>query len=381
MENQKHHLELADILANEANEYLQADSLCPVQAKAYDDIVNCRTAKIGGHRRVCDKCGHTAQAYNSCRNRHCPKCQYVKKEQWVDKLTANLPPVKHFHLVFTIPHCLNNLFYLNQKAAYDLLFKAAGKTLGQCGKNTGYLGAKTGGIGILHTWGQTLVYHPHVHMIVPAGGFSEDGREWIRSSNRYFLPVRVLSRVFRGILCGMIEKQVGNDNIKLPDGTLTFKDIKEACYKHNWVVYSEKPFKSPENLIGYLGNYTHRVAISNERLIKFENKKVSFGYKDYKCGGIRKTMTLDSHEFIRRFLQHVLPSGFSKIRYFGFLSLRNIKEYVAQCINQINKDAFLPVLEGLTAQEVVRVKTGKDFYSCPECKVGRMVCLPLAEPG
>lgn len=381
MENKRHHPELADILANESGGFLRSNSLCPVQVKAYNDIINCRTAKLGGHRQVCDKCGHTAQAYNSCRNRHCPKCQYVKKEQWVDKLTANLPPVKHFHLVFTIPHCLNKLFYLNQRTAYGLLFKAAGKALEQCGKNTRYLGAKTGGVGILHTWGQTLVYHPHIHMIVPAGGFSEDGSEWIRSPNRFFLPVKALGRVFRGILCSMIEKHVCSGDMKLPDDNILYKDIKKACYRHDWVVYSEKPFKSPENLIGYLGNYTHRVAISNERLIKCEEGKVSFGYKDHKTGGIGKTMTLNGDEFVRRFLQHVLPSGFIKIRYFGFLSLSNIREYVDRCINRVNKDTFLPVLEGLTAYEVVRIKTGRDFNSCPACKAGRMVRTPLKDTG
>lgn len=373
MENKKQRLELADIFANQSTSYLENNQLCEVQQKAYQAIMNCRTNKLGGHLRACDSCKATQQAYNSCRNRHCPKCQFVKKAQWVDKLSGNLPPVKYFHLVFTIPESLNKLFYINQRAAYSILFKAAGKTITQCGKNNTYLGANTGAIGMLHTWGQTLVYHPHVHMIVPAGGLSEDSTEWIPSHEKFFLPVKILSAVFRGILIGLLQKAFEKGKIKLPNDITDFDQIKTLCYKKKWVVYSEKPFTSPENLINYLGNYTHRVAISNHRLIKHEDGKVSFYYKDYKNAGVRKVMTLDENEFIRRFMQHILPSGFSKIRYYGFLSLRLLQQNIEQCVNLIDKATFLPELVGLKGYEVYRHITKKDPLKCTKCNKGIMM--------
>jgi hypothetical protein len=381
MENNRQGIELADIFRAHANEFLQSGELCPVQLKAFQAITQCRTAALGGHLQKCNKCDYTQQGYNSCRNRHCPKCQFVKKAQWVDKLTGNLPPVKHFHLVFTIPQCLHKLFYINQKVAYGLLFKAAGGALLQCAKNTQYLGAKPGGVGILHTWGQTLTYHPHIHMMVPAGGLSEDGSEWISSSKGFFLPVKALSRVFRGMLCKLIENAVATNKVALPDDQSEFNVIKKACYKTNWVVYCQKPFSCPDNLIGYLGNYTHRVAISNQRIVQHENGKVRFSYKDYRIGGISKVITLEAHEFIRRFLQHILPCGFSKIRYFGFMSLRHIKEQVGRCISLLDKDVFLPRLEGLCAYEVFKSITGIDPLCCPKCKDGKMILSPVCESG
>lgn len=381
MENNRQCIELADIFREHAKGFLQAGKLCPVQLKAFQAIIQCRTAALGGHLQKCDKCGHTAQAYNSCRNRNCPKCQFVKKAQWVDRLAGNLPPTKHFHLVFTIPECLHKLFYINQRTAYGLLFKAAGSALLQCAKNTKYLGAKPGAVGVLHTWGQTLAYHPHVHMIVPAGGLSEDGREWISSSKRFFLPVKVLSSVFRGVLCRLIRNAVDDNKVTLPDSQPDFNTIKEACYKKSWVVYCEKPFSCPDNLVGYLGNYTHRVAISNQRIIKYENGQVSFYYKDYRAAGTGKVMVLQAPEFIRRFLQHILPSGFSKIRYFGFMSLRNIKGQVAQCTALLDQDVFLPLLEGLSGYEVFRNITGIGPFCCPKCKIGKMTMTVISESG
>lgn len=373
MENKKQRLELADIFASQSASYLKENQLCEVQKKAYQAIVDCRTQRLGGHVSECTGCKTTKQAYNSCRNRHCPKCQFVKKAQWVDKLSGNLPPVKYFHLVFTIPESLNKLFYINQREAYAILFKAAGKTISQCGKNTKYLGANTGAIGMLHTWGQTLVYHPHIHMIVPAGGLSEDSTEWIPSHEKFFLPVKILSAVFRGIFVDLLQKSYQNGKIKLPHNTADFDQVKNICYQKKWVVYSEKPFASPENLINYLGNYTHRVAISNYRLIKHEHGKVSFYYKDYKNGGTRKVMTLDEDEFIRRFMQHILPSGFSKIRYYGFLSLRLLQHNIEQCISLLDKATFLPELVGLNGYEVYRHLTRKDPLKCVKCNNGRMI--------
>jgi len=381
MDNQRQRIELADIFSSHAETFRQHHRLCPEQQKAFDAIIGCRTALLGGHIDRCDSCGYIRPSYNSCRNRNCPKCQFVKKVQWVDKLAANLPPVKHFHVVFTIPRCLHQLFYLNQQKAYGLLFKAAGKALMQCALNPDLLGVQAGAVAILHTWGQTLVYHPHLHMIVPAGGLSEDQMEWISSGRKFFLPVKALSQVFRGILCRLIDENIANSEICLPDATPDFKTLKTQCYRKNWVVYCEKPFNTPDSLIQYLGNYTHRVAISNNRLQQYENGKVSFSYKDYKAAGERRSITLDADEFIRRFMQHVLPCGFYKIRYFGFMAMCNMKEKLAKCFKLIDKAAFLPVLEGLTALEIWRSITGIDPLLCPKCKAAAMKSLPIAAAG
>jgi hypothetical protein len=276
-------------------------------------------------------------------------------------------------VVFTIPNCLHRLFYINQDKAYSLLFKAAGKALIQCAANPQFLGAQVGAVAILHTWGQTLVYHPHIHMIVPAGGLSEDQMEWVPAAKKFFLPVKVLSNVFRGILCRLLEQAVVDGSVKLPDGLIDFKSVKAQCYQKKWVVYCAKPFSDSDRLIQYLGNYTHRVAISNNRIMSYQDGKVCFCFKDYKAAGISKRITLDANEFISRFMQHVLPCGFYKIRYFGFMAMRNMQSKLAQCFDLIEKAAFLPVLEGITALEVWRNITGGDPLCCPKCKTGKMM--------
>jgi hypothetical protein len=291
----------------------------------------------------------------------------------VDKLAANLPPVKHFHIVFTIPQCLHKLFFLNQGKTYNLLFRAAGQALMKCAADPKLMGVQAGAVCVLHTWGQTLVYHPHIHMIVPAGGLSEDQMEWIPSHKKFFLPVKILSNVFRGLLCQILEQAVTAGDINLPDGTPDFGLLKDQCYLKNWVVYCQKPFAGPQNIIQYLGNYTHRVAISNQRIQSFENGKVTFGYKDYKSGAKQKSITLEADEFIRRFLQHILPCGFYKIRYFGILAICNIKSKLTQSIRLIGKAVYFPVLEGLTAVEVWSTVSGHDLLSCPKCKIGKLV--------
>ena len=373
MENKKQPIELSDIFSVSGDNFLKTHNLCADQLKAFHDIQNCRTSALGGHMDRCDSCGYTKQSYNSCRNRHCPKCQYIKKLQWVDKLAANLPPVKHFHVVFTIPDCLNAIFYLNQGKTYSLLFKAAGQALMQCAANPKLIGAQAGAVGVLHTWGQTLVYHPHIHMIVPAGGLSQDQMEWIPSPKKFFLPVKLLSSVFRGILYRLIEMAAVKGEIKLPDNTSDIETLKRLCYHKNWVVYCQKPFAGPEGIIRYLGNYTHRVAISNHRIEAFENDKVSFNYKDYKTEGMKKSIVLDVDEFIRRFLQHVLPSGFYKIRYFGILALCNMKSKLEICFSLIENNSYFSVLEGLNSFEILHIISGKDPMCCPKCQKGKMI--------
>jgi hypothetical protein len=379
MENKRQHIEIGDIFRSRAREFLQNHTLSPEQMKAFNAIELCRTAELGGHKDRCDSCGYIRPSYNSCHNRHCPKCQFVKKAQWVDRVAASLPPVKCFHVVFTIPDCLHKLFYINQRIAYDLLFKAAGKALLQCAANPLYLGAQAGAVSILHTWGQTLVYHPHIHMIVPAGGLSHDQMEWVPAGKKFFLPVKALSAVFRGILCRYLEQEVADGNIKLPEGVQDFNSIKAQCYRKNWVVYCEKPFSCADNLIEYLGNYAHRVAISNHRIEDYQDGKVCFGYKDYKSAGIRRIITLDADEFIRRFMLHVLPRRFYKIRYFGFMAMRNMASKLESCFQLIDKDSYLPVLQGLTALEVWRAISGKDPLYCPKCKTGKMLPYMILE--
>ena len=373
MENKRQKIEIADIFRDVADEFLNANKLCPEQKKAFEAIINCRTSVMGGNVHCCNNCGHKSQSYNSCRNRHCPKCQYLKQLKWVDKLAANLPPTKYFHVVFTIPHSLNKLFYLNQANAYKLLFKAAGNALIQTVANPDFLGAEAGAVGILHTWGQNLSYHPHIHMIVPAGGPTDDMEEWLNSNKKFFVPVKVLSKIFRGILYRLLEEAVDNENIILPDNIDDIKTLKDKCYQKNWVVYCEKPLSNSQSLINYLGNYTHRVAISNHRIIDYSNGKVKFYYKNYRQAGKKCIIELPVNEFIRRFLQHILPKRFCKIRYFGFMALCNMKTKLATCLELIAKPTFLPTLEGLSALEVIRDTIGKDLLICPKCKSGKML--------
>jgi hypothetical protein len=243
----------------------------------------------------------------------------------------------------------------------------------QCAANPKLIGAQAGAVGVLHTWGQTLVYHPHIHMIVPAGGLSEDQMEWIPSAEKFFLPVKLLSSVFRVIICRLIGQAIGKGEMLLPDNTADFATIKSLCYQKNWVVYCQKPFAGPEGIIRYLGNYTHRVAISNHRIEAFENDKVTFSYKDYKTGAMQKSMTLDVNEFVRRFLQHILPSGFYKIRYFGILALCNMKSKLETCFSLIENKSYFSVLEGLNSLEVLRIVSGKDPVCCPKCQKGKMI--------
>lgn len=381
MENKPQRLELSDIFSSHAEAFKQTHTLCTAQQKAYNAITLCRTSALGGHTSHCNSCGHERNAYNSCRNRHCPKCQYIKKEQWVDKLAATLPPVKHFHVVFTIPQGLNMLFTLNQDKAYKLLFKAASQSLLELAAQGRHLGAEAGAVAILHTWGQNLSYHPHIHMIVPAGGLTEDMMEWRASSRKFFMSVKVISAVFRGILYRLMAEAVEKEELRLTEDIRDVAQLKSVCYKKKWVVYTQKPFSDADGIIAYLGNYTHRVAISNNRLIAHSGDSVTFSYKDYKSGGIRRIVKLEAHEFIRRFMQHVLPSGFYKIRYYGFLALCHGKTKLKAVYSLIPKATYLPRFEGLSALEVLRELTGKDPFYCPKCQNGHMLPgkMPLAQ--
>jgi len=376
MKNQRQNIELAEIFKAHYDEFLQEHSLCAEQSKALHSIIDCRSEKLGGHAQVCDNCGQIEISYNSCRNRNCPKCQYIKKEQWVDKIGGNLPPVRQFHIVFTIPSVLHKLFYLNQAKAYNLLIKAAWETLSETAKKEKYFGAEIGAIAVLHTWGQTLSYHPHIHFIVPAGGLDEDHMQWKHSQKNFFLDVKLLSVVFRGKLYRLLKQHILEKSLILTEDFTDINHLRAKCYEKKWVVNCEKPFSDSDKLLKYLGNYTNRIAITNGRLLAHNNNKVTFSYKDYKYGGIRKMMTLTVNEFMRRFFQHVLPCGFTKIRYFGFLSLQKIKTMQPLLLSLIDKATFYPKLVGLHMIDIIRTLTGYDPIYCKHCKIGIKRSIP-----
>jgi predicted Zn-ribbon and HTH transcriptional regulator len=372
--------EVATILNSYHEEFMLTNHLCHEQQKAFNAIVSCRTSQLGGHINTCNRCGHKQQAYNSCHNRHCPKCQFLKQEQWVDKLKGRLIPGRYFHIVFSVPHLLNPLFYINQNLCYKLLFDAASQALTNAGKNPQFLGAETGAVAVLHTWGQTLSYHPHIHMLVPAGGLTEDGMEWIKAPRKFFVPVKALSAMFRGIMVRLLIEQHNIKAFKLPEGFTDIMAIKKKLYEKNWNVYSKKALGGINSVLAYLGRYTHRVAISNNRLINVEDNKVTFRFKNYRKKEKQEIITLSCIEFIRRFMMHVLPKGFYKIRYFGILATVNIDTKREQAIALSGKTIWLPTLEGLTAYEVYRILTGNDPVRCPKCKEGMMLrqSIPIA---
>lgn len=365
--------EIQGIFACGAASYLRKYPSCTQQRKALFSIMHCRSSGMGKHIEKCDRCGHIEISYNSCRNRHCPKCQAGKQQQWVNQLEASLPPVRYFHLVFTLPHELNELVYKYQRDCYSILFKASAQTILQLASKSGFLGAQTGCLSILHTWGQNLHYHPHIHMLVPAGGLSEDYLEWISSGKKFFAPVKVLSKVFRGKFVSMLEDLVGGERI-----CDNLSSLKAKLFSKDWVVYSKKTFAGPGQVLQYLGRYTHRTAISNSRIIAHHKGKVSFRWKDYRKGAGWKIMQLDTLEFMRRFLLHVLPNNFYKIRYYGILSLANRKEKLKHC---------LELLEYQCAKLVhsIRKRTNHNnqpfLNVCPQCHEGILRFCAILPPG
>lgn len=379
-ENRPHKYELADILREHADAFLSANTLCSVQMKAVKDIKSCRTAQMKGHLSQCNNCGYTEQSYNSCRNRHCNKCQFIRQTMWADKLKAKLLPGKYFHLVFTVPDSLNPLFYLNQQQCYSLLFKVAWSSLRDLCNNPRFLGAQTGAVAVLHTWSSTLIYHPHIHMLVPAGGLSEDGMEWVKSKNDFLVPVKVLSKIYRARFCEQLKKLIQSNNLIIPDGTSVNLLIRNI-FKKQWVVYAKKAGKTVDRALEYLARYTNRVAISNDRITNVSQGKVSFRYKDPRTGKYNRVMTLEVNEFIRRFMQHILPSGFYKIRYFGILAAVNSSDKKEQSFALISESRHISELEGLNSYEVFRNITGNDPSICEKCKAGRMVPYWLANTG
>ncbi|HXY13979.1 MAG TPA: IS91 family transposase [Terriglobales bacterium] len=323
-------LEVADILCAHGDRFLERyrSSFGYQQLKAFRAIQRCRTAALGGHRDACLGCGYRAISYNSCRNRHCPKCQTQARQRWLEARERELLAASYFHVVFTVPHELNVLALDNPRLFYDLLFTASAQTLLEIASDPKHLGAKIGVIAILHTWGQNLLLHPHIHCVVPAGGFSADHRRWVRPRYPFFLPVKVLSRIFRGKFLAGLKRLHRRKKLQCagPSAALAdrqqFAKLLRRLHRHDWVVYAKPAFGGPLQVLRYLGRYTHRVAISNHRLLAFEQERVTFRWKDYAHGSKQGTMTLGATEFLRRFFLHVLPKGFVRIRHFGFLANR-----------------------------------------------------------
>ena len=373
MENKRQKVEIADIFRRFEPEYYQKHNMIREQQKAFNDIINCRSQNMGGHTLKCDNCGNVQHAYNSCRNRHCPKCQYLKQVMWVDKLKTRLLPVKYFHMVFTIPSSMHRLFYANQAICYDLLMKSASQAILKAGENPAFLGAKTGCVAILHTWGQALTYHPHVHLLVPSGGFDSDMLEWRQSEDDFFAPVKALSSLFRGIFAQNIYKYA-DELIPDKDGEKTDIDfLRKLIYKTRWNVFAKPALSNAENVIEYLGRYTHRVAISNARILEIADDKVHFVWKDYKQNGRTKVMKLEAIEFINRFMLHVLPNGFYKIRYYGIFANTHCNEVLDTYLSMEDKEMVLSLTEGKAWQDLIEEVLGYDPFRCKKCKKGKML--------
>jgi hypothetical protein len=326
-------LEVADIFRDHGAAWRRANAghVSLDQMKVMSAIERCRTAALGGHVARCEDCSHTVIAYNSCRNRHCPKCQGAAAQQWLAEREADLLPVGYFHVVFTLPAAVADIAYHNKAAIYDILFTAAAETMIAIAADPKHLGARIGITAVLHTWGSAMTHHPHVHMIVPGGGIAADGSRWVSCRPNFFLPVKVLSRLFRGLVLAKLRSAHQAGRLKFfgghahLDDARAFKAYLAPLRNIEWVVYAKKPFGGPQAVLAYLSRYTHRVAIANSRLIAFDNHSVSFKYKDYRIEGPGryKTMSLDTSEFIRRFLIHVLPKGFHRIRHYGLLASAN----------------------------------------------------------
>lgn len=374
-------VELQDIFIKHGDIYRIKHKLPLNILRAKAAIETCRTSKLGGHIDECDECGHIRISYNSCRNRHCPKCQTLAKEKWLNDRKEDLLPVGYFHVVFTIPEELNFITLTNQKEMYSILFQSVSETLLELSRDVKYLGAEIGFTSILHTWGQNLMNHPHLHCIVPGGGLSFDRKRWINSKKNFFIPVKVLSRKFRGKFLFYFKNAYYDKKLKFSGDveslkdTFNFKLFLDNLHKKEWIVYCKPPFSNAKHVLEYLGRYTHRVAISNNRILKLENGRVSFKWRDYRDNNKQKIMTVTAEEFIRRFLLHILPSKFVKIRHYGILSNRNRNTKLKLCktlTGMIFKIKSASLLK-LSAAELFKKLTDIDFCKCPHCNNGKMV--------
>lgn len=375
-------IEVQDIFRTHGEQYRINHKLPLNQLRTMIAIEACRTAELGGHVEQCDECGHLRISYNSCRNRHCPKCLSLKKEQWLEDRKADLLPVGYFHVVFTIPEELEPIALRNQNIVYNILFKAVSETLLELSNDKKHLGAQIGFISVLHTWGQNLMNHTHIHCIVPAGGLASDSTKWVNSrntkKNNFFIHVKVLSDLYKKKFLAYLKDAYYNSKIKF---TGEVEHLREShifscfiskLYEKYWNVYCKPPFKNAEHVLEYLGRYTHKVAISNNRLVKLQDNKVTFKWRDYKDNNKEKLMTINAEEFIRRFLMHVLPHRFVKIRHYGILSNKNRSTKLKKCKLILKVSVQKEELK-LTFSELLLKLTGIDITVCPCCNKGKMI--------
>ena len=381
-------LEVADIFRGHGPAWRQANAghVSLDQLKVMSAIESCRTAALGGHVARCEKCSHTQIAYNSCRNRHCPKCQGAAAKQWLAEREAELLPVPYYHVVFTLPSAIADIAYQNKAVIYNLLFKVSAETLITIAADPKHLGARIGVLSVLHTWGSALTHHPHVHMIVPGGGIALDGDKWVSCRPGFFLPVRVLSRLFRRLFLEKLvaahqagELQFFGNHAALTN-TKAFAAYLAPLRNRKWVVYCKRPFGGPEEVLRYLARYTHRVAISNRRLIACDDNGVTFNCKDYRLDGPEryKVMTLDTHEFIRRFLMHVLPQGFHRIRYYGLLASTTRADNIAR-VRDLLAVPLIPI-DAIKAANAKPDEPKAPEHACPCCG-GRMIIIETFRRG
>ena len=348
----------------------------------------CRTVLLGGHKDQCDNCGHLEISYNSCRNRHCPKCQTLQKEKWIEARSEDLLPIPYFHLVFTLPSELNPLVSMNRKVLYDLLFRSVSETLMELAKDPRHLGAEIGGIGVLHTWGQNLMDHPHIHCIVTGGGLSSDRSRWVSCRKGFFIPVRVMSVLFKSKFLDLLKRCFQSGDLVFPGRVRhlkqpgAFKIFIRRLYHQKWVVYCKPPFDGVKGVLQYLARYTHRIAISNNRILNIRNGLVSFLWRDYADQNCQKIMTLKAEEFIRRFLLHVLPPRYVRIRHFGLLANRKRKDTIALCRKILGE--IKTVTQQNTKKETWQEQLFRicriDVTLCPICQKGRMCTVETLLP-
>jgi hypothetical protein len=345
---------------------------------------------LGGHLERCDQCGYERNAFNSCRDRHCPKCQCLARAQWIEDRQSELLDVPYYHVVFTVPEEIAAIAYQNKDVVYGILFQVTAETLKTIAADPQHLGAEIGFFAVLHSWGQNLQVHPHLHCVVPGGGLSPDGQRWVSCRPGFFLPVRVLSRLFRRLFLEALRKAFDSGKLQFfaalepLSEALAFAQLLDRMKACEWVVYAKRPFAGPKQVLDYVGRYTHRVAISNNRLLDIENGQVRFQWKDYRHEGQSKTMTLSADEFIRRFLLHVLPDGFQRIRYYGFLGNRYRKEKLERCRRLLGMPAPASTSTEAPADNDYHDRyeelTGRSLHQCPQCDRGRMLVVKILAP-
>ncbi len=374
-------LEVADVIRAAGPPFLERARtyFSRQQWKALHAILRCRTAALGGHIDACSRCGGRALSYNSCRNRHCPKCQGNARHRWLEARNADLLPTRYVHVVFTLAHELAPLALVNQEAVYSLLFRLVAETLMEFARDPRLLGAEIGFFGVLHTWNQKLEHHPHVHCVVPEGGLAPDGSRWVRPRYDWFLPVKAMAKAFRGKFLDGLREAFANGELRFPGQMKNlatpraFASLLQLSCRHKWVAYAKRPFGGPEHVVAYLGNYTHRVAISNRRLLALEDGKVSFRWRDSAHRNKQRVLTLRAEEFARRFFLHVLPTGFVRIRHFGLFANRRRKVSLGLCRRRLEEaGARLPAAPSAVAPAPA-------FWACPACG-GAMVLIERLTP-